>query len=38
MKMYHSLGCCHCLSFLVDNYYLKSMVQIINDSRNFTDL
>ena len=37
-EMYHSLGCCHCLSFLVDNYYLKSMVQIINDSRNFTDL
>ena len=36
--MYHSLGCCHCLSFLVDNYYLKSVTQIINDSRNFTDL
>ena len=38
MKMYHSLGCCHCLSFLVDNYYLKSVTQIINDSRNFRDL
>lgn len=34
MKMYHSLGCCHCLSFLVDNYYLKSVTQIINDPRN----